>query len=384
MSEFNDPFSLHAQSRPSGHHTEDGREIRLIGNIHAFNPATNNASVPFLYRDHPLIRERYYYTLPGQVLDAIIEALGAEYFDSDLLTVERSLSAICRDHATMVGFWKDVVVSFHGLRAADATISSQTIQALDPAEAVSVENAVRVYRERDLGHLQRFRRGYVGWLLTNLQFLDEHDSLLANHAPFVQRWGTVHNLVIVDDEYRARLLPDTDPQEDPRWQPFYDDFIEFAMRWRLRRIAGPYLPEPLEPLAAGRVPVAILEKLMDANGIFFIPDTMPVSSRGHICGMLDDALHRGNRPEHLDEWLQIVRKDNTARNKMDRFARLFEIQHYWRILRDRHPQILPRNFQRIEGALAAIFKRSDGAVHSDMIEIRNRLGADWLEREWPL
>ena len=91
---------------------------------------------------------------------------------------------------------------------------------------------------------------------------------------------------------------------------------------------------------------------MRAGGVFYLPDTMPIPSRDQLRGMLDDALHRKEQPAHLNEWLQMVRAGNSARNQLDPFARAFEVQHYCRVIHQRHPAALINNTGRFEEALA--------------------------------
>lgn len=121
---------------------------------------------------------------------------------------------------------------------------------------------------------------------------------------------------------------------------------------------------------------------MRAGGVFYLPDTAPVPSRDQLRGMLEHVLHPSERPDHLSEWLEIVRAGNSARNQLDPFARRFEIQHYWRLLRQRHESALEGNIGRIERALSEFFEISEPAVHADFVDIRRRLRDDWLERRW--
>ena len=62
MSEFDDPFGVHRHSRPSGLHTEDGKDIRFVGqNILAIDPRTNDLYGLSEYFDHPLLSGQYFY-----------------------------------------------------------------------------------------------------------------------------------------------------------------------------------------------------------------------------------------------------------------------------------------------------------------------------------
>lgn len=384
MSEFDDPFRHYPHSRPSGRFAADGREIRLVGPpVLAWEPATNNLSVPEQYHDHALIYGRYFYTLPLNVLNAVVEELGEDRFDADLLAMERELSSMCGSHAYRVGFWHNAALPYGELRSNEEPFSDELIREAGMKPA-AVNHAMRTYRERDVAVLERFARGYCGWLMTNQKFLDEHDLLLANHVETVRRWGTHHAASFLPASYRARLIPGTDPNDEPSWNEFIDDCNPFLLRWRLAGLAGPYLPIPSKPLMAGSFPLSVVQQLMGAGGIFYVPDTMPIPSQSQLRGLLDDALHGGESPEHLKEWLDIGRAGNTAKNKMDPFARMFELQHYWRILHQRHPSSISRKIGNCQGVLASFFEVSQNQIKHDLTEIRNRLGDHWLERTCPV
>jgi len=82
MNEFDDPFGLHGQSRPNGRVDQDGQEIRVLGqSIFARPPGTRDLAIPSKLRGHPLIDERYFYTLPLNVLEGIVAKVGEDRFD---------------------------------------------------------------------------------------------------------------------------------------------------------------------------------------------------------------------------------------------------------------------------------------------------------------
>lgn len=385
MNEFDDPFGLHRLSKPTGRVDHEGREIRVLGQpILAWNQATNNLAVPDDCRQHPLVLHRYFYTLPSDVIDSIVEFVGEDRFDDSLLDVERRLSAICGDHTCNVGFWHEVAISYRELRPLPLPEFAEEMVRSNGMTPAKVDHALRTYENRDLPLLERFSKAYCGWLMTNQTFLREHDELLSRHAETINRWGTQHAATFLPASYRANLLPGTDPNEDSRWPEFVKDACPFFVRWRLSGLAGPYLPIPAKPLLAGTLPIPVIQQLADSGGVFFLPDTMPIPSRSQLRGMLDDALHRRENVEHLSEWLDIVRSDNMAKNQMAPFMRYFELQHYWRLLNRRHAAAIYRRTGKVEEAFGQVFEVTCRQIHLDMIEIRNRLGGDWLDRSCPL
>jgi hypothetical protein len=383
MQEFEEHLGPDLHGRPGGQNSSEVGDIKFIGSpILATNPATNDLLQVEEFLSHPLVAGRYFYTLPAALWRALLDKLSEEEFDAKMLQLEQALAAVGGDHSRRVGVWRRHYVDYQGLRPTSAFEFSDEEQVrawgLNPLE---LRDSLRLYAERDATPLERFRRGYAGWLLTSPQFLDEHDSLLADHAEAVRRWGTHLAGVFVP---RDMLLPCLDPTGDAAWQSFNTACNAFFARWRLRSLAGPYLPVPLEALMAGLFPWTVVEQLMRAGGVFFLPDTMPIPSRDQLRGLLDHALHRGEQPAHLAEWLALVRSDNSARNQLDRLGRLFEVQHYFRILRQRHRNAFEGNVGRIEVALSQFFNNSESTVHADLIEIRRRLGNTWLERPWPI
>jgi hypothetical protein len=382
VDELEDPPTPSRQSHPSGQETAVGQEIRFIGQPNlALNRATNDLLPVAEFRHHPLVAGRYFYTLPPTLWDALLANLGEGSFDHDLIRMERILSAACGDHSSSVGFRDGELVLFAGLRPMPPLqLSDDDLRAIG-MEPISIQNSLRLFSERDAEPLRRFRQGYVGWLTTNRQFLDEQDALLAAHAEVVRRLGT--NFVELIRPSRTMLL-ETDAIPDPQRDEFNQACEAFFTRWRLLSLAGPYLPVPLQALMAGTFLSTAVPQLARAGGVFFLPDTMPIPSRDQLRGMLDDALHRGEKPDHLEDWFEIARAGNTARNHLDRFGRLFEVQHYWRVLYDRHAAALEGNIGRLEVAMSKFFELSPQTIHSDLIQIRRRLGEEWMDRTWPI
>ena len=307
MKEPDRTSDLYEQSQPTGRFDHAGREIRLIGSpILAWNPATNNLSVPVKYQEHELLAGRFFFTLPEDVIGAVVAELGIERFDSDLLMMERELSAICGNDSTTVGFWRCLPISCGELRTLPVpSFSDDLIRSagLRPAE---VYRALQIFSERDVASLERFSRGYCGWLMTNRHFLDEHDALLTRYQDVVLRWGSHPVATFLPATTRSHLIAGDELENDPQWPAFVEECNQMFVRWRLCGLAAPYLPMPSKPLMAGAFPFSVVSQLMQSGGVFYLPDTMPVPSRDQLRGLLEHALHRGQHPDHLEEWLEIV------------------------------------------------------------------------------
>src|SRR5690242_10681103 len=64
-------------------------EIHFVGNpILALDPRLNNTSVPARFRNHRLVEDRYFCTLPCDFWDLVYNGVGPECFDPELVELE--------------------------------------------------------------------------------------------------------------------------------------------------------------------------------------------------------------------------------------------------------------------------------------------------------
>ncbi len=212
MNEFDDPFSLQPQSRPSGRRDEEGREIRLVGPTVSLNHTNYSLTVHAEYATHPLINGRYFYTLPPKLLEALVGEIGEERFDAELLTMERKLSAIC-ERSGNVGFRNGIALQYGELQSAEFQPLHESMIREAGMNSVEVDHAIKLHAERDSSSLQRFAKGYCGWLMTNQQFLDEHVALISSHTNAISCWGIHHPATNLPESYCANMDPgsDSDP-----------------------------------------------------------------------------------------------------------------------------------------------------------------------------
>jgi hypothetical protein len=353
-------------------------EIQFIGRPPLqLNPATNNMTVPARFLHHPLVEDRYFCTLPGDFLDDVVSRVGTERFDPELVALETHLSTMCGDHSQNAGFQHARPFSYV-LRRRPLAIRSKDARSrgLDRNQA-ALDNIVRIYEERVAG-MVRTTRAYSGWLMTNPQFLGELDELLATWSPMVRRWGFDRLGIVLPTG--GMFLPGDDPTADVSWGGYSGAFEQFFGRWRLRGMGAPYLPVPLEPLMSGRFPLSVLQQVMNSGGAFVLPDIYPVPSRDQLRGMLDDALHRSDGRDHLTEWMGLIAKDKAVKTPLIKFGRLFEVQHYCRLLHQRHAAALKRKMQHVNAALARFLRTTSSTIKQDLAYLKARLGPAWLER----
>ena len=344
----------------------------------ALDARTNNGTVPARFLHHPLVEGRYFFALPRYFWHSVYNKLGQEVFDAEVAELEQTLSVICYGNPWNVGFWNGRVFSYNQLRERPMWVPS-------PEEAASIGwNVSKDYLEESVQKYEdgkrvfsRVARAYVGWLLTNKAFLDEHDALFTGWSEMILRWGLDRLGVL---PVTGMFLPGDDPTADASWPGYKAAFNEFFTRWRLLGLAAPYLPLPLEPLMAGCWPMSVVAQLNRSGGVFCLPDTFPVPSRDTLRNVLDDALHGSGLPEHLNEWMKLISRENAAKKPLLKLARILEIQHYWRILHHRHPKAIQGKLRVLKEAIASFLDVTWDTVHRDLLWIRKRLGPNWADR----
>ncbi|PHR90592.1 MAG: hypothetical protein COA78_34950 [Blastopirellula sp.] len=363
----------------------EGSEVRFRLEdlpIYAWETKYHNSSLPIEYHSHSFISGNYFFTFPSELLEAIVEKIGEERFDGDLLKMERELSRLCNKSSSHVGYWQEGIITCSEINPqSELSFTDDEIQSCN-LNPLAVRHALRKYKDRDSKFLENSSRAYSGWLLTNPQFLSEHDTLLSSHHEAIQRWGTSLNLSRIPEMIRTQILPDPKSSEDPLWSEYVDQCKEFCTRWRLDDLVAPYLPVPSKPKMAGQIPETILENLFQSGGLFYLPDTIPLPSRDQLRSLLDDALHREDTSEHLAEWQNIIRSDNFAKNQMNPFIRKLELQHYWKLLHQRHSSAINRRIGKLHEIFAERLETTPKQIKNDLTSIKKQLGADWEKRDW--
>lgn len=357
--------------------------IRFVGQpILPLNPVMNNATLPARFLRHRLIHDCYFFALPRDVWDQVYNGIGKSAFDSDLVELECAATKICGNCSSNVGLRSGGAFPYSLLRSCrqhkDASDETEEPVKADVKQA-HFDLALDKMEAR-LRPLRIIARGYAGWLLTCRQFLEEHDTIFAQWSNMVRRWGLTRLGILLP---KGMFIAGDDPTTDPQWSAYSNAFEGFFTRWRLLGMAAPYLPIPLQPLMAGDLAVSLVPQLARAGGVFCLPDTFPIPSRDELRNLLEGALHGSAKPAHLAEWMEFIAKDNMAKRPIARFSRLFEFQHYYRILHHRHTGALRGKTNVVKQVLAHVLDTSQKTIVGDLRFVRKRLGKDWLDRGQP-
>lgn len=343
------------------------------------SPWIRSTSIPDQYRTHELVQNRVFFTLPQGLLTHLAAELGDDAFDPEVQVLEFALSQICGDHTQHVGFWRNAPVVYPFLRRrplTDTRLGEATLRELGWDMTVAQANSsLKLAESRTLKYFQ-VAQGYAGWLMTNSTFIEEHDNLLRAFPEEVHDFGLPGLARLVADGVSKQLKL----QALSAASQYYERFEAFCMRWRLSGLAAPNLPMPLQPQTPVPVPLMALGPMKNVGALFYLPDTYPVPGRDELRNMMEDALRGAESPEHLAGWTKLVRSKNPAKNQIVRFGRIFELQHYCRILQERYPDAIRRQKGDLEHALATFMNVSADTTHQDLLLVRRRLGRDWMLR----
>lgn len=339
----------------------------------ALNPTTNNSTVPDAYLQGPLVRERYFFSLPPRLWDEVHQRIGESAFEQSAAQLEDAVGEICNENSGSAGLFRGIAFPYHQLHRVELPRLRPADVGLSITQA-ELDRQLRISDGRLTG-VWTSAQGYLGWLLTCRTFLDEHDALIQEHAPAFAQWGTA----AFGQPLPPFALSEAPESEQVAFRTTDAHVAAFLIRWRLLGLAAPYLPIPMQPQFAGSVPDTMLRRFSDVRALFVVPDTFPIPSRDEFRGMLDDTLH-SSPPEHLAEWMRIVGAGNSGKRKITRFGRIFQLQHYWRVIQRRHAHSLRRRNKLLGKVLATFLDVEEKVVNRDLAEIRRRLGRNWLDR----
>ena len=326
--------------------------------------------LPVEYRNHRWVQGQAFFTLPRPLLDALRPILQTP----ELWELELALSDICGDHTQRVGFWQDSPISYSHVRRT-AINATGFLNGVDPrslgwdVRLPQIEHVLKVAEKR-VGPFALVAKGYLGWLMLNQAFLDEQDQLFQTWHQEIQEWGPQQLGRATSGNIPAELK--TTPTR--RIAAFSEAFEQLFLRWRLAGMAARNLPVPLTPQAPVSAPILAMGPINKVGALVYLPDTFPIPSRDELRGILEDALRGSCGPSHLAGWAQIVRGNNPAKNQIIRYARLFELQHYYRILNQRHGETLKGKVGKLQTALASFLKCSEDTIQRELGFIRRRQG----------
>ena len=209
------------------------------------------------------------------------------------------------------------------------------------------------------------RRAYAGWLMTSPMFIAEQEQ-------FCKRWQGM----ILTHGFPASIIANALPQIDGvsvasgAVKQFLAAAELFYRRWQLAGMSAPGLPIPHAPQLPTQLQPAHAH---DAMYSFSLPRTLPVPTGETLQLWIDDAFGSHDLP-HLADWMKLIRRANTGKQSIGRYARLFLLQHYWHILHHRHPKACHRRKTQLIPKFADYLQVSDETLRADLRLMSSRRG----------
>lgn len=207
---------------------------------------------------------------------------------------------------------------------------------------------------------------YCGWLMCRPKFRAEHDALVQTYPQIVASGPpefTEHKFdggSIMDGDQSATM---------DRWRAFY-------ARWRINKLVAPGLPDPAgvqwADLGHDFTPAHLRESTRGPR----IPDTQMLPNGDSLRALMGDSS-AVEHDWHLREWKRLIDPSKPSKKQIERYARLFRLQHYWKALYDRHASSLDRKIGKLEIAFAEYLGQSQKSIHTDRQFLSDQLGPDW-------
>ncbi len=334
-------------------------------NRHGFS----SQATPHQWRNDPSVKDRYYYTFPPDLFENILAAIGTNRLSREDVERERDLAKIVGDHSLNVGHWNGSTIPYSYLLPRPPLVfdkATRDFLGLSLAEAAANKRAL----ELQLDSFDTPLRGYLGWLLTQKLFLDEHDALIDQHRAQIQRHGFPQPL---------NSRPDPSQYQAEEGNEFTRNFEDFYARWRLLALAAPYLPVPQAPLLPDRW-TSRAKNLPEGCQSVFLPDISPITGQGVINVGLNDSLRGSKHPEHLSGWMNIIRKENASKQQIRTFERRFRLQHFWIVLYHRYPEATHRRKRPLMDVFADYLGVELTTVKRDLDQLARNVGPKWATR----
>lgn len=328
--------------------------------------ATPNA--PASWESADCLEQGVYYIIPIWLWELVERAVGVNHFSDEARRRETEIATAAEHYQHAAAIRNGGFVSYSEIFPLDPVILNE-----EAAASLGMTPVQARLRARQLtGALEettRPLRAYLGWLLTNPEFLEEHDALCSGSETELER-----NPFPVPRRSSQRLPGTGTPADEA-----VGGCLEFYSRWRLQSFTLPLLPRPLpvempaifDPVR-GAAPVGVAVSL--------IPDIFPNRSRDVIGDCTESMLRGCGAPKHLSDWFAIVERQSTRANVLPKYARWLSLQHYWRLLHRRYPLALHRKKERLVGVFAEFLDVSPDTVEADLRGIEGRLGSGWEQR----
>ena len=298
------------------------------------------------------------YALPEDLLDALKLPLH-KTLSSQFFSDEGELSAVA-ELRECVAFRRCLPVRFPRLAQSIKPVTAKDLASTRvPCEDSEGQSAdLTAYLES----AHRYRRGYCGWLVQQREFRSEIDSLLETHGAALRA--------------TERGFPPMQLglERIPGYSEYTDEVVQCVQaiyrKWRLQQLATIDLPVPHEPQMAAAN--AYVQGVAEGGVTPHIPDIFPIDGTGPVVEQMENARNSLHAP-HLNEWKRLIGSTSRQKKQVDTYARQFQFQHYFRVIRQRYPDQLRRKKGALYEAFASCFNVSKDAIERDASKLDDLL-----------
>jgi hypothetical protein len=346
-------------------------DIDLAGNF-------SSAFAPDSVRGHRLVQGRYFFTLPIELLEAVVAAVGEARFDADVVDLDRVLSRECGDHSAQVGY-RDGAPVRYDLIGDPLDLTAAVLEGTQQFAGELKWPALSVEQLEGCANLEQrsswargVARGFAGWLSANATFVQEQHDFFTKWATQCTRYGL---------SGPSPKLSGPQPRANTAaadYFPFVTARDAFLTRWSLRGLAGPFLASsPMPDFGAGTGDLSASARPPGLTMSY--PSIFPTPEPQVLRAMIEEAIARRRKlPEHLRAWGELVEGDSQAKKAIAGHARVFLLQHCWRLLFSRHAEALAGHVHDVRLAVATFLGVGEESIRKDLTTLaKARGGAGW-------
>jgi hypothetical protein len=342
--------------------------------VHA-HVATQNireTSVPKAYRDHPRVKGQLFFVIPKGLLSAVAEGVGRDALSRECAELDSAVADVLEHDPMIVGYDDGRPISYSLLKEVDGDLpvpDGEWLQRAFPGTSPAEYRETAAKCGSFLRAAEQIRQDYAGWLMINPTFLRERDAFRDHWSDLAERHGTPKiGLRTSGPLTRPAIGRLTGDRATVR---FATRFGAFCRRWRLGGLPTWTLPDPLSYHMGVAVPERLPPALLTSEELSWVPSIYPVTLGRNTD--LQESRRCAADATHLEPWLQLTAPERPNDLQIHRFGRIFRLQHYWKVLADRHPGVLNCR-TKLQNAFAGFFDVKLRTLQDDLTLVRKSVG----------
>lgn len=285
--------------------------------------------------------------IPEELLVLVVDEFGEKRLGESAVVAARRRNIIAANMGA-IGFWNRYPILYPYIEPPKSSgFPGMTGEMFNRTDN-EIHRIVATLEQR-LNKIAEFVQGYAGWLMSNPQFRSEQQQLLQEFRSEIVTTGFPTRRTLCGG------VPSANPAYHERCQAHFE-------RWILDGVAGPDYPIPVSPQFPNPMPPETNTGVLS----HVIPAYFPVHGQGWLNDMLDDTRPTNRQMPHLEDWFEIVRKENASLNKVLGYRRRLRLLHYWRGVMIAFPDGLRRSKSRMIVVFAEFLKVDPDTIKSDL------------------